>query len=124
MHVPIHDETEADSVFDEISYQKGSQIIRMIEDWIGPDNFRNGMRAYMKAHQYSNTTSADLWAALGAASGKNVADVAAGFTDQPGIPLVHVTRHCVNGQGLLTLTAGSLRRSTIPTPPSSIGKFQ
>ncbi|MEJ0047794.1 MAG: M1 family metallopeptidase [Rhodospirillales bacterium] len=102
--VAIHDESEADSVFDEISYQKGSQIIRMIEDWIGPDNFRNGMRAYMKAHQYSNTTSADLWAALGEASGKNVADVAAAFTEQPGIPLLHVSRRCVKGQGMLTLT--------------------
>jgi aminopeptidase N len=104
VQVAIHDETEADSVFDEISYQKGSQIIRMIEDWIGPDNFRNGMRAYMKAHQYSNTTSADLWAALGAASGKNVADMAAGFTEQPGIPLVRVARTCVNGKAHLTLT--------------------
>jgi len=116
VHVAIHDETEADSVFDEISYQKGSQIIRMIEDWIGPDNFRNGMRAYMKAHQYSNTTSADLWAALGAASGKNVGDVAAGFTEQPGIPLVQVTRRCANGKGLLTLTQD---RFTIHDPTAA-----
>jgi uncharacterized protein (TIGR02118 family) len=104
VQVAIHDETEADSVFDAISYQKGSQIIRMIEDYVGPDNFRNGMRLYMKAHQYSNSTSADLWAALSEASGKDVASVAAGFTEQPGVPLVHVTRRCVKGQGTLTLT--------------------
>ena len=101
---PIRDESEAGAAFDLISYQKGAQIIRMIEDWIGPDDFRTGMRAYMKAHQYSNATSADLWAALSAASGKNVADVASGFTEQPGVPLVHVTRRCVKGQGTLTLT--------------------
>ncbi len=100
----IRDETEANSAFDQISYQKGEQIIRMIEDWIGPDTFRDGMRAYMKAHQYGNATSADLWAALGQAAGKDVAAVAAGFTEQPGIPLVKVSRRCVAGKGTVTLT--------------------
>ena len=100
----IRDESEADTAFDQISYQKGEQIIRMIEDWIGPDTFRDGMRAYMKAHQYGNATSADLWAALGEAAGKDVAAVAAGFTEQPGVPLVKVSRRCVAGKGTLTLT--------------------
>ena len=100
----IRDETEASSAFDRISYQKGEQIIRMIEDWITPDKFQAGMQAYMKAHQYGNATSADLWAALGQAAGRDVAGVAAGFTEQPGVPLVHVTRRCVAGKGTLTLT--------------------
>jgi aminopeptidase N len=100
----IHDETEADSAFDGISYQKGEQIIRMIEDWIGPDVFRDGMRRYMKAHQFGNTTSADLWAALGAAAHRDVAHVAAGFTEQPGVPLVHVARSCTGGHAEVTLT--------------------
>jgi aminopeptidase N len=100
----IHDESEANSAFDSISYQKGEQIIRMIEDWVGPDVFRDGMRAYMKAHQYGNATSADLWAALGAVSHRDVAHVASGFTEQPGIPLVHVARACEGGHGQITLT--------------------
>jgi aminopeptidase N len=94
----IKDESQANAAFDAISYQKGEQIIRMIEDWIGPDQFRDGMRRYMKAHEYGNATSADLWAALAAASHKDVAKVAAGFTEQPGIPLVQVARSC-GGQG-------------------------
>jgi len=97
-------ESEIGTAFDTISYQKGSQIIRMVEDWIGPDNFRNGMRAYMKAHAYSSTTSADLWAALGAAAGRDVGTMASGYTEQPGIPLVHVVRRCAGGQATLTLT--------------------
>jgi len=100
----IHDESEANSAFDQISYEKGEQIIRMIEDWIGPDIFRDGMRRYMKAHAYGNTTSADLWAALGAASHKDVAGIASGFTEQPGIPLVMVSRSCAGGHGTITLT--------------------
>ena len=100
----IRDETEANTAFDRISYQKGEQIIRMIEDWITPDVFQAGMQAYMKAHQYGNATSADLWAALGHAANRDVAGVAAGFTEQPGVPMVHVTRRCVAGKGSLTLT--------------------
>lgn len=110
---PIRDETEAATAFDGISYQKGSQIIRMVEDWVGPGKFRDGMRAYMHAHQYGSATSADLWAALGKASGQEVARVAAGFTEQPGVPLVRVARHCEGGAASLTLTAD---RFTIHDP--------
>ena len=100
----IHDETEANTAFDTISYQKGAQIIRMVEDWIGPDVFRDGMRRYMAAHAYGNTTSADLWAALSAASRRDVTQVAASFTEQPGIPLVHVARTCLGGRVEVALT--------------------
>jgi aminopeptidase N len=101
---PIPTESEANTAFDQISYQKGSQIIRMIEDWITPEKFQQGMQAYMKAHQYNSATSADLWDALGHAAGRDVATMASGFTDQPGIPLVRVARHCAGGHASLTLT--------------------
>ena len=104
IQVVVKSDLDADSVFDEISYQKGGQVIRMIEDWLGADVFRDGMRAYMKAHQYSNATSADLWAALGAVSGKDVAGVAAAFTEQPGVPLVHVARRCTPAGASITLS--------------------
>ena len=100
----VRDETEADSAFDGISYQKGSQIIRMVEDWIGPDVFRDGMRGYMRAHEFGNATSADLWNALGQAAHRDVGKVAATFTQQPGIPLVRVARACTGGHAQLTLT--------------------
>jgi aminopeptidase N len=109
----IHDETEANSAFDLISYQKGSQIIRMIEDWLGADVFRDGMRRYMKAHQYGNATSADLWAAIGAAAHQDVTQVANPFTQQPGIPLVQVARRDLGGQCEMTLTQS---RFTINDP--------
>ncbi len=102
----IHDISEAGAAFDQISYQKGGQIIRMVEDWLSPDVFRDGMRAYMKAHAYHNTTSADLWNALSSVSHKDVATVATSFTEQPGIPLVEVARTCDGDTATLTLTQG------------------
>ena len=100
----IADESEADSAFDNITYEKGESFIRMLENYLGPDTFRDGMRRYMKAHAYSNTTTADLWAALEQASGKPVAKIAAGFTEQPGVPLVHVATRCDKGDTVATLT--------------------
>ena len=117
----IRDESEANSAFDEISYQKGEQVIRMVEDWIGPDVFRDGMRRYMKAHAYGNTTSADLWAALGAASHRDVAHVAATFTEQPGIPLVHVAMARQGTGCAVTLTQD---RFTIHDPHSLAETWQ
>jgi aminopeptidase N len=101
---PIKDESEVDAAFDDITYLKGQAFIRMIENYLGEATFRDGMRHYMAAHAYSNTTTADLWTALGAASGKPVADIAAGFTEQPGIPLVKVSTACVSGETVATLT--------------------
>jgi len=64
----------------------------MLESFLGEDVFREGIRRYMAAHMYSNTTTADLWNALSESSGKPVAEIAAGWTQQPGFPIVRVKR--------------------------------
>jgi aminopeptidase N len=109
----VHDESEAESAFDAITYLKGQSFLRMIETYLGPDAFRDGMRRYMAAHAYSNATTADFWAAMEKASGKPVGKIAAGFTEQPGIPLVKVEVACQSGQTVATLSQG---RFTIHDP--------
>ncbi len=91
IQMPVRTESEAGDVFDEITYQKGQAVIRMLESWLGEDVFRSGIRAYMQKHAFSNTTTADLWAALADASKKDVASFAAGWTEQPGFPVVQVS---------------------------------
>jgi aminopeptidase N len=97
----IATEAEANSAFDEITYRKGMSFIRMLESFLGEDVFRDGIRKYMAAHKLSNATTADLWNALGEASGKPVVDIAAAWTEQPGFPLVKVNR---DAAGKITLT--------------------
>ncbi len=89
---PVATEAEANSAFDDITYQKGQSFLRMLEDFLGEDVFRDGVRRYMAAHKYSNTTTADLWSALSEASGKPVNDIAPGWTQQPGFPIVIMRR--------------------------------
>ena len=95
---PVTRDSEAESAFDTITYDKGSAFLRMLEAWLGEAAFRDGIRAYLKRHQYANTTSADLWAALAAASGKPVAAIAADWTTQPGFPLLDVDAQCDGGR--------------------------
>src|SRR5207237_9897169 len=72
--------------------KKGQSFLRMLESFLGEDVFREGIRRYMAAHMYSNTTTADLWNALSETSGKAVAEITAGWTEQPGFPVVKVKR--------------------------------
>src|SRR5580693_2345350 len=77
-----------------ITYNKGQAFIRMLENYLGEGAFRDGIRRYMAAHAYGNTTTADLWQALEAAAGKPVAAIAASFTEQDGVPLVVAETSC------------------------------
>src|SRR5438067_9443629 len=92
----IETEAEANSAFDDITYKKGQSFLRMLESFLGEEAFRDGIRRYIEAHKYSNSTTADLWNALSEASGKPVADIAAGWTEQPGFPVVTVKREANN----------------------------
>ena len=86
----IETEAEANSAFDDITYKKGQSFLRMLESFLGEEVFRDGIRRYIAAHKYSNTTTADLWNALSEASNKSVGEIAAGWTEQPGFPVVNV----------------------------------
>jgi aminopeptidase N len=97
----VRTEAEANSAFDDITYQKGQSFIRMLEGFLGEEIFRDGIRKYVDAHKYSNSTTADLWNALVEASGKPVGEIAAGWTQQPGFPVVKVMRRDNAGVGLV-----------------------
>src|SRR5213595_3246896 len=101
IHQRIATEAEANSAFDDITYKKGQSFLRMLESFLGDDVFRGGIRRYIAAHKYSNTTTADLWNALSDASNKSVGKIATGWTEQPGFPVVTVKREA-DGKVLLT----------------------
>src|SRR5438093_774104 len=60
----------------------------MIEHYLGPEPFRDGVRLYMRRHRDGNTVAADLWRALEEASHREVARVAHAWITQAGFPLV------------------------------------
>lgn len=117
----VSDELLVNNTFNpEITYSKGQAILRMFEAYLGPDTFREAMRQYMKAHAYSNATGADLWNALGAASQRDVRAIAAGWTEQPGYPLVSVVAHCAtDGARTISLSQRRFLRNGADTGASN-----
>jgi aminopeptidase N len=105
----IDNEEQAAGAFDAITYVKGQGFLRMLEAYVGEDQFRKGIRAYMAKHMYSNTTGADLWAAIEKSSGKPVGKLAADWTTQPGYPLISVSQTCVDGKRQVTLSQEQFR---------------
>ncbi len=100
---PIADESEAMIAFDAITYNKGQALIRMLESYLGEAAFRDGIRAYMAAHAYGSTTTADLWRALERVGHKPVTEIAASFTEQDGVPLISAETVCSGDTQRLTL---------------------
>src|SRR5438105_2576314 len=90
--LPKLDQIALPGAFDDITYKKCQSFLRMLESFLGEDVFRDGIRRYIAAHEYSNSTTADLWSALSEASKKPVGEIAAGWTQQPGFPIIKVKR--------------------------------
>lgn len=52
--------SEITEIFDTITYSKGASIIRMLEDFLSPKIFQDGVTDYLKAYQFSNANTDDL----------------------------------------------------------------
>jgi cytosol alanyl aminopeptidase len=75
-------------IVDELTYSKGKAVLTMVENWIGPAQFRAALRAYFLKHSWGSTVADDLWAAFSATSGDDIAGMLSGFINHPGVPLV------------------------------------
>ena len=104
IEVEVGHPSEVDEIFDNISYNKGASVIRMLHSFIGDEAFKAGMKHYLTKFQYKNTQTEDLWASLETASGKPVAKVMTTWTSQMGFPLIHVSSKFEDGKKILTLT--------------------
>ncbi|MGB4758814.1 MAG: M1 family metallopeptidase [Candidatus Saccharimonadales bacterium] len=89
IEVAINHPDEIRTIFDAISYAKGSSVIHMLHEYLGKDTFRDGLRHYLKRHTYGNTDTVDLWAALEEVSGKPVREFMHAWTSQSGYPVVN-----------------------------------
>jgi puromycin-sensitive aminopeptidase len=81
---------EAEAMFDVLTYQKGAAVLRMLEQYLGPEPFRQGISRYLTEHSYGNTETTDLWDAIEAASGEPARAVMDSWIYQGGYPLVSV----------------------------------
>ncbi len=86
----VKDPGEIREIFDAISYNKGASILWMLEQYLGEDTFRDGLRVYLSRHKYGNAQGADLWRAMEEESGRPVISLMDSWIKQTGFPALTV----------------------------------
>lgn len=94
----VPDTEQAFANFDGITYGKGASTLKALAYFIGPDQFRDGVRAYFKTHAYANTELKDFIAALAKSSGKNLDNWANDWLRTAGLNTVEARFACVDGK--------------------------
>jgi puromycin-sensitive aminopeptidase len=84
----VRSPADAEGMFDVLTYEKGAAVLRMLEQYLGAEQFRQGVSHYLRTHAYGNTETSDLWGALEVTSGQPVRQVMDSWIWQPGYPLV------------------------------------
>jgi alanyl aminopeptidase len=95
---PIASTHDIENAFDGITYQKGGGVLRMFEQFVGPDVWQKGLHAYLVAHRFGNATADDFLDAENTASGKDVKTAFHTFLDRPGVPFLDVSSTCGGGK--------------------------
>ena len=90
VEAPVLDDLAVDSLFDDISYSKGSSLIRMLVTYMSVDVFLQGVSEYLHKFAYGNTTVDDLWHSLSTVSGLNVSAVMTPWIMRVGFPVITV----------------------------------
>ncbi len=88
----VRNPDEVAQIFDEISYGKGASILRMIENYVGEEKFRDGIRIYLKKYQYGNAMGSDLWSCIEEASGMPVSRIMEAWIKRKGYPFITASR--------------------------------
>jgi puromycin-sensitive aminopeptidase len=83
---------EVDQMFDAITYGKGSAVLHMIDEFMGVENFRQGVGSYLRKHEYGNTVTGDLWEGLDSASEYPVSEIMNTWVYQRGFPQIDVKK--------------------------------
>ncbi len=84
----VHSPEDARAMFDVLTYEKGAAVLRMLEQYMGAEEFRKGIAAYLRKHQYANAETTDLWDALEESSRQPVRKMMDSWIFQPGFPIV------------------------------------
>jgi puromycin-sensitive aminopeptidase len=78
------------SMFDVLTYEKGASVLRMLEQYLGGEEFRRGISLYLNRHKYANTETGDLWDALQEATDQPVRRLMDSWIFQQGFPIISV----------------------------------
>jgi len=90
---PVHSPADAGGMFDVLTYEKGASVLRMLEQYLGAEEFRKGISLYLRSHEYGNAETSDLWDALEKSSHQPVRKMMDTWISQPGFPIISAARN-------------------------------
>jgi aminopeptidase N len=85
---------DAKSAYGAIVYSKAPGVIKQLAFVLGEEKFRDGLRIYLKEHEYGNAEWSDLIRAFERVSGKSLQRWAAMWIRRRGMPQVDVSWSC------------------------------
>jgi alanyl aminopeptidase len=95
---PILSNDDIATAFDRITYSKGGAVLSMFENFLGREDFREGVRNYLREFEYGSATADDFIRHLASASNSQPEDIVIesfnSFLEQPGLPLVELSSQC------------------------------
>ncbi|XP_053945174.1 glutamyl aminopeptidase-like [Anastrepha ludens] len=93
----VESPAEITEIFDTITYGKGGSLIRMLEDFIGADNFQTAVTNYLNKFKYKNAVTDDLLTEIENLNlGIDVKSIMNTWTVQMGFPVVTVEQVTMN----------------------------
>ena len=96
IRMKVETPAEINEVFDGIAYQKTAAVLRMIESYVGADEFRRGVTSYLKRFSYANAAGEDFWNEVAKVTGKPVDRILRSFVDRAGAPVLSVDARCID----------------------------
>jgi puromycin-sensitive aminopeptidase len=109
---------DAKGMFDGLTYIKGAAVLRMLEQYLGGERFRAGIRLYLDRHRYGTTETTDLWDAIEEATGEPVRAIMDSWIFQGGHPVVTAA----HSDGMLRLS--QMRFRYLPSPDDEQTRWQ
>tara|TARA_Y100001936_G_scaffold249602_1_gene300344 strand:- start:13304 stop:15874 length:2571 start_codon:yes stop_codon:yes gene_type:complete len=79
---------DAEGMFDLLTYDKGGSVLRMLEQYLGEEEFKDGIAYYLNKHKYGNTETNDLWDAIEHVTQQPARRIMDSWIFQKGYPLV------------------------------------
>lgn len=97
---PITRNSDIEDAFDGITYSKGGGVLTMFENYLGEENFREGVRLHMQRFPHGVADVNDFMSSLADGSGdEGVVESFKSFIFQPGIPYLNVQIVCNSTDG-------------------------
>ncbi|XP_037084026.1 glutamyl aminopeptidase-like [Pollicipes pollicipes] len=101
---PVDTPDQITSIFDVISYAKGASVLRMLEGFMGDEEFRQGISNFLRRFSYKNAVTQDLWNELSQVSSNQlpITKIMNTWTRQMGFPVLDLKKNSDGSAYIMT----------------------